>query len=96
MILSFNGALAEELFDDRPGKAAKRFPKDLWRIARRKLQLIHEAAALEDLRIPPGNRLERLRGDLAGYHSIRINDQWRIVFKWEDSNARKVSIVDYH
>jgi proteic killer suppression protein len=62
----------------------------------RKLGLVDAAATLEDLRIPPGNRLERLRGDRAGQHSIRINDQWRICFRWVDGNADDVEIVDYH
>jgi proteic killer suppression protein len=96
MIRSFGNALAEELFDDAPRKSARRFPKELWRTARRKLQQIHEAECLDDLRIPPGNHLEKLKGDLAGFHSIRINDQWRIVFRWEQQHAYQVSVVDYH
>ena len=96
MIRSFGNALAEELFDDSPRKASRHFPKELWRAARRKLQVVHEAESLEDLRSPPGNRLERLRGELVGFSSIRINQQWRIVFRWEQGHAYQVSIIDYH
>jgi len=64
--------------------------------AKRKLESLNAAARLEDLRVPPSNRLEKLLGDRHGFHSIRINDQWRIVFRWIDNNALEVSIVDYH
>ena len=66
------------------------------RIARRKLDLIHYAARLDDLKAPPGNRLESLSGDLKGFHSIRINEQWRIVFRWTDAGPHEVRITDYH
>ena len=95
MIISFRGQLAEDLFFDRKSGVTRRFPADLTEIAQRKLQYLNAAHRLLDLRAPPGNRLEALRGNLAGYHSIRINQQWRIVFKWEDG-AREVQIVDYH
>lgn len=71
-------------------------PPDLHRIALRKLTMVHAASRLESLRVPPGNRLEVLRGNRAGAHSIRINDQWRICFVWRDGNAYEVEIVDYH
>jgi proteic killer suppression protein len=74
----------------------RRYPPDLRRTMLRKLGLIDAAVQLEDLRIPPGNRLEKLRGNRAGQHSIRINDQWRICFRWADGNAEDVEIVDYH
>jgi len=96
MIQTFGNALAEDLFDDRSSKATRSFPADLRRAARRKLLYLHEAADLRDLRSPPGNRLERLKGDLQGLHSIRINNQWRVVFLWSDGNAFDVQIVDYH
>ncbi|OHC80989.1 MAG: plasmid maintenance system killer protein [Rhodospirillales bacterium RIFCSPLOWO2_12_FULL_67_15] len=96
MIEGFGNRLAEDLFLDRPSKELRRFPPDLKRAARRKLLYLHDAAELMDLRMPPGNRLEALKGDLTGYHSIRINDQWRIVFRWENGNARDVRVVDYH
>lgn len=78
------------------GRTAKGFPADLVRMARRKLFMLDNAEALEDLRIPPGNRLEALKGDRAGQHSIRINDQFRICFRWRDGGAEEVEIVDYH
>ncbi|HYD98457.1 MAG TPA: type II toxin-antitoxin system RelE/ParE family toxin [Alphaproteobacteria bacterium] len=75
---------------------SKRLPPDVQRLAYRKLLLIDAAEKLEDLRIPPGNRLEALSGDRAGQHSIRINAQWRICFRWRDGAAHDVEIVDYH
>ena len=96
MIESFGNALAENLFDDKNSKATKAFPPELRRVARRKLQYLHEAADLRDLKSPPGNRLEGLKGDRKGFHSIRINDQWREVFRWNRGNAFDVEIVDYH
>jgi toxin HigB-1 len=96
VIESFGNALAEDLFDDKNSKATKAFPPELRRAARRKLQYVHEAADLRDLKAPPGNRLEGLKGDWKGFHSIRINDQWRVVFRWSGGNAFDVQIVDYH
>ena len=78
------------------GKSARRFPADIQRVALRKLTQLSAAENLSDLRVPPGNRLEALKGDLAGRHSIRINDQWRICFVWKDGHAHEVEIVDYH
>ncbi|MFH1016607.1 MAG: type II toxin-antitoxin system RelE/ParE family toxin, partial [Pseudomonadota bacterium] len=74
----------------------RQFPQELRRSARRKLLYLHEAADLRDLRVPPGNRLEALKGRWKGFHSIRINDQWRVVFKWTNGNAFEVQVVDYH
>jgi len=96
VIESFGDALAEDLFDDKNSKSTKAFPPELRRVARRKLQYLHEAGDLRDLKSPPGNRLEGLKGDLKGFHSIRINDQWRVVFRWSGGNAFDVQIVDYH
>ena len=96
MIESFGNALAEDLFEHKNSKATKAFPPELRRAARRKLQYLHEAADLRDLKAPPGNRLEGLKGDCKGFHSIRINDQWRVVFRWSGGNAFDVQIVDYH
>ena len=96
MIESFGNRLAEDLFADRRSKAIRRFPPELYRPARRKLLYVHEAAALKDLRVPPGNRLETLRGDWKGFYSIRINDQWRIVFRWSPGVATEVQVIDYH
>lgn len=96
MIETFGNALAEDLFEDRRSRATRSFPTELRRAARRKLLYLHDAADLRDLRSPPGNRLESLKGDLKGLHSIRINDQWRVVFRWSGGNAFDVQIVDYH
>lgn len=96
MIESFGNALAEDLFDDKKSKATRAFPPELRRAARRKLLYLHDSAGLEDLAVPPGNRLERLKGRWKGLYSIRINDQWRVVFSWRGGNAFDVQIVDYH
>lgn len=96
MILSFGNRLAEELFDDHRGKGARRFPAELWRVARRKLLYLHDAGDLKDLRAPPGNKLEALKGDWKGCWSIRINDRWRVIFQWQEGNAAAVRVVDYH
>ena len=96
MIRSFGSRLAEDLFHDRLTKATRRFPPDLRRAAQRKLQYLNAAARLLDLTTPPGNRLEALRGDRRGFHAIRINDQWRIVFRWEDDGVSLVEVTDYH
>ena len=96
MIETFGNALAEDLFDDRRTKATRSFPPELRRADRRKLLYLHDAGELKDLRVPPGNRLERLKGNLKGFHSIRINDQWRVVFRWGGGNAFDVQVVDYH
>ena len=96
MIESFGNQLAEDLFDDKASRATRKFPSELRRAARRKLLYLHDAVELRDLRVPPGNRLELLKGDLAGFHSIRINDQWRVVFMWNSGSLSDVQIVDYH
>ena len=88
--------MAEDLFDDRYSRATRSFPPELHRVARRKLLYLHDASVLNDLRVPPGNRLERLKGTHEGLYSIRINDQWRVVFRWESGNAFDVQILDYH
>ncbi|WP_291825993.1 type II toxin-antitoxin system RelE/ParE family toxin [Bosea sp. (in: a-proteobacteria)] len=92
MIGSFAQKEAELLFHDQP---VRRFAA-IERVVRRKLLLLHAAAGLDDLRVPPGNRLEALKGDRAGQHSIRVNDQWRICFIWKEGEAHDVEIVDYH
>lgn len=96
MIESFGNDLAEDLFLDRKSKAIRAFPPELLRAARRKVLYLHDAAELIDLRVPPGNRLEALKGKWKGYFSIRVNDQWRVVFKWHGGNATDVRVVDYH
>jgi proteic killer suppression protein len=78
------------------GEVSRRLPRDIQETARRKLRMVNNARSLQDLRIPPANRLEALKGDLDGRQSIRVNDQWRICFIWRDDNAYQVEIVDYH
>ncbi len=96
MIESFGNRLAEDLFFDRRSRETRAFPPELIRVARRKVLYLHDAAELNDLRVPTGNRLELLKGRWKGYHSIRINDQWRLVFRWEQGHAQDVTVVDYH
>jgi proteic killer suppression protein len=96
MIVSFGDKATAALYHGERGKAIRRFPPDVRRVAVRKLDVLNGAPELEDLRSPPGNRLEALRGDLRGFHSIRVNDQWRVVFRWVDGDAHDVSVVDYH
>lgn len=96
MIESFGNRLAEDLFLDRRSRETRRFPQEVLRAARRKVLYLHDAADLADLRIPPGNRLEALKGQWKGFHSIRINDQWRVVFRWDHGSAFEVAVVDYH
>lgn len=96
MIVSFANKATEALFHGESGKASRRIPPDVRSTAVRKLDLVNAAHDLADLRVPPGNRLEALKGALRGKHSIRINDQWRIVFRWESGDAHDVEIEDYH
>ena len=95
MIETFGNALAEQLFDDS-GRAVRTLPVALRRTARRKLLFLHDAADLRDLRVPPGNRLEKLKREWDGFYSIRIDRQWRLVFQWRAGNAFNVQVVDYH
>lgn len=78
------------------GQGSRSLPADIQQVARRKLRMLHSAHLLTDLKIPPANRLEALKGNLAGLHSIRINDRWRVCFRWDEGNAHEVRIVDYH
>ena len=94
MIRSFRGAFAELILQQR--RVPKGFPTDIAKVTRRKLVQLDGAILLSDLAAPPGNRLQALRGTLMGKHSIRINDQWRIVFQWTDAGPEQVEIVDYH
>lgn len=93
MIASFGDRETEALFRR---ERVRRIDSRIQQAALRKLRYLDNAAALHDLRIPPGNRLEALKGDLAGWHSIRVNDQWRIVFRWKDGRAHGVTVQDYH
>jgi proteic killer suppression protein len=97
MIQSFKSAGTEDIFNGRRTQAARRTcPQSLWKIAIRKLDQLDSVAALPELQIPPGNRLEALKGDRHGQHSIRINDQYRICFRWTEPGPAEVEIVDYH
>jgi proteic killer suppression protein len=96
MITSFGDRATEALYHGTVGKLTRRFPPDVVRTALRRLDMLNVAHTLGDLRSPPGNRLEALRGDLRGQHSIRVNDQWRIVFRWDSGDAHEVRILDYH
>ena len=93
MIKSFADKETEKVYR---GDVSRKFPPDIQRTARRKLIYLNEADSLADLLAPPGNRLEALKGDRAGQHSLRVNDQWRIVFRWEPPHAFAVGIMDYH
>lgn len=93
MIKSFTDKEAEKIFGR---EFSRKLPNDIQRIARRKLEILDAAESLNDLRVPPANRLEKLLGNRAHQHSIRINDRWRICFVWRDEDAYEVEIVDYH
>jgi toxin HigB-1 len=94
MIISFKSKETELIFN---GEVSLSYPLDIQRTALRKLRIVDAAISIIDLRVPPGNRLEKLIGDREGQHSIRVNDQWRICFAWtEENNATEVEIVDYH
>jgi len=93
MIKSFKDELTNSVWNR---KRIKKFPSDIFKVARRKLGFLEDAVDINDLRIPPGNRLEALKRNRVGQHSIRINDQWRVCFRWKDGNAYDVEITDYH
>jgi proteic killer suppression protein len=93
MIISFGSKETEKIWN---GDRIKNLPLDIQQIGRRKLRMLNNSQNIADLRIPPSNRLEKLSGKLNNHYSIRINDQWRIVFKWEEGNAFEVTIMDYH
>jgi toxin HigB-1 len=95
LIASFVDRASEALFHGERGKAIRRIPSDIRSVAVRKLDMLNAAHELQDLRVPPGNRLEALKGDLRGKHSIRINDQWRVIFRWKNGDAHEVQIDDY-
>ena len=93
MIRTFAEMEAEKIWHGTP---SRRLPTGIQHVVRRKLRMLNNAATLDDLRVPPANRLEALKGDRKGQHSIRINNQWRICFKWKDGDALDLEIVDYH
>lgn len=96
MILNFADKTTEDIYHGVDSKAARRIPRAVWSAAVRKLDMLNAASDLRDLRVPPANRLEALKGKWSGYYSIRINDQYRIVFRWREGHANEVQITDYH
>ena len=93
MIKSFNSKETEKIWE---GYRSTKLPFEIQDIARRKLRMLNNSFDLKDLSVPPSNRLEKMKGHYADYHSIRINDQWRIIFKWSKGNSHNVEIIDYH
>lgn len=93
MIVSFGSKDTEKIWN---GEMIKRMPVEIQQVGRRKLRMLNNAQNIRDLKIPPSNRLEKLSGKLKDFFSIRINDQWRILFKWENNHAKEVEIIDYH
>jgi proteic killer suppression protein len=93
VIESFADSATESIYR---GLRVRGFPGDIQERARRKLRMINQARIVEDLQVPPGNRLEQLKGDLSGFWSIRINQQWRVIFRWQDGSKHDVRIIDYH
>ena len=96
MIQSFVDETAADLFRERNTRTARRIPRELWRGVQRKLRLIDAARRLDDLAVPAGNRLELLKGDQAGRRSVRVNEQCRVTFRWENGHAYEVRVEDYH
>jgi toxin HigB-1 len=96
LIVGFADQATRDIFDGADTKAARSVARTVWPAARRKLDMLNGARELRDLRLPPGNRLERLKGNMRGFHSIRVNDQHRIIFEFADGNASQVQITDYH
>lgn len=96
MIVSFSDRATEDVYHNRPTSRARRFPSSIIGTAVIKMDMLNGAAALLDLLSPPGNRLEALKGDLKGCYSMRVNDQWRLVFRWDGNNAHEVRLMDYH
>ena len=93
MILSFGSKDTQKIWD---GERVRKMPNLIQEISRRKLRMLNNSQDLMDLQIPPSNKLEKLKGNLKDFYSIRINDQWRIIFKWESGNSSEVEIIDYH
>jgi toxin HigB-1 len=96
MIISFGNQATEDIYNGISSKAARTLPSIIWNVAIRKLDMINAAHELKDLRVPPANRLEILKGKRQGLYSIRVNDQYRIIFRWFENGAKEVSIIDYH
>jgi proteic killer suppression protein len=96
VIASFGDQATADLYHGARPRRARAFPTDIRAVALRKLDMVNAARVLSDLRSPPGNRLEALHGNLRGFHSVRINDQWRVIFRWSEGAAHQVRVVDYH
>ncbi len=96
MIQSFADKRTADIFRDHNTRDARRIPTDLWRVVQRKLKMLDVAARIDDLESPPGNRLKALRGTLTGRYSIRVNEQYRVTFRWENGHAFEVAVEDYH
>ena len=96
MITTFGDKATQDIYNGVNSKAARKIPSQLWKAAARKLDMINAARLLQDLLALPGNRLEALKGNFKGFHSIRINDQYRVIFRWLNNNAESVRILDYH
>lgn len=96
VIVSFGDPATEALYHGTTDRRTMRFPRDIVKTTVRKLDMLDAAVVLEDLKAPPGNRLEALKGDLRGQHSIRVNDQWRVVFRWTARGPAEVRLLDYH
>ncbi len=96
VIASFGDATTADIYHGSDTKTARRIRRELWSRVQRKLDLLNACTSIEDLRIPPANRLEKLKGDLAGFYSIRVNQQYRIVFKFANGNCEEVRCADYH
>lgn len=96
MILSFRSKTAQEIFDGKSSRLARKIPSELHSKVHRLFDQLNAVTKIETLRVPPSNRLEKLKGDLKQYWSLRINQQWRVIFQWEDGNAHQVDVVDYH
>ena len=96
MIQSFADEATVDIFRERNTRAARQIPKDLWRIVQRKLKMLDVAALMDDLESPPGNRLQALKGQMNGRHSIRVNARYRVTFRWENGHAFEVAVEDSH
>jgi toxin HigB-1 len=96
VIQSFADATTEDIFNGKDSKAARKVEKAVWPVVRRKLDMLNAAASLDDLRVPPGNRLELLKGTRKGHYRIRVNERWRITFRFEHHHAQSVCCEDYH
>ena len=96
MIVSFGDRITEDIYHGRDSTSSRRISRSLWQRIQSKLDLLNAAISLQDLRVPPSNHLEKLRGNLIGFHSVRVNSQYRLVFRFEECNCSEVRCMDYH